>query len=201
MVTTGYDFLVALGEVHVVDLFLLAIVLDLPRYLLGFIAVTATATLFEGQPARAAGPAADVSGDLPVSVLLAGHNEESTIERCVRSLHEQSYAGPMEIICVDDGSTDRTYAIMRQLEREGLVQRAVRLDLRGGKAAAINAAAVLATGRIFLVVDCDCSFDRHAVLEMLRPFREDAGVGAVCGNILVRMALTFAMPPYPGPLP
>jgi cellulose synthase/poly-beta-1,6-N-acetylglucosamine synthase-like glycosyltransferase len=75
---------------------------------------------------------------------------------------------------------------MRRLERAGLIQRAFRLNLRGGKAAANNLSAAMATGDIFVVVDADCSFDRHALREILRPLHDDPDVAAVCGNILVR---------------
>lgn len=190
MITTGFNFLIALTGVHLIDLFFIAIVFDIPRYLLGFVAVAASMALFPakrddaGQGMRAAGN--DASSNELVSILIAGHNEEATIERCVRSLREQSYSGPLEIICVDDGSVDNTFSIMSRLARSGLIQRAVRLDLRGGKSAALNLAAKLASGEILLTVDCDCSFDRHALRELLQVLREDPGAAAVCGNILVR---------------
>ena len=43
----------------------------------------------------------------PVSILLAGHNEEDAIEKCVRSLRQQTF-NRFEIVCVDDGSSDKT---------------------------------------------------------------------------------------------
>ncbi len=185
MIVVALNFLRALGGVQVLDLFFVAILLDIPRYLLGFVAVTGAWGWSHLRDAAREGPEDFV---LPgrVSILLAGFNEEQTIERCVRSLREQSYRGDMEIVCVDDGSTDNSFAIMRRLEQAGLIQRAVRLELRGGKAAANNLCATMATGDIFVVVDADCSFDRHAIRELLRPLHDVAGVSAVCGNIMVR---------------
>ncbi|SFC85681.1 Glycosyltransferase, catalytic subunit of cellulose synthase and poly-beta-1,6-N-acetylglucosamine synthase [Bosea sp. CRIB-10] len=174
----AYHFLTALSEEQVIDLFWVALALDLPRYFLGFVAVIAWQFF--------AIPSHSGRGGVPakVSVLVVGHNEEHSLERCVLSLREQSLSG-VEIVCVDDGSADRTFSIMRRLERQGLVQRAVRLSLRGGKSAALNLAAELATGDIFIVVDCDCSFDRHALREIVAPFA-DHEIAAVCGNILAR---------------
>lgn len=186
MISTAYDFLLALGEVHVVDLFFVAILLDIPRYVLGFTAIFATWGWAALRGKKRREPDEDFVLARKVSILLAGYNEEETVERCVRSLHEQSYRGEFEIICIDDGSTDKAYGVMRRLERQGLVRCAVRLDLRGGKAAALNLAAAMADGDIFVVVDADCSFDRHALREILRPFHEDPEVAAVSGNILVR---------------
>jgi cellulose synthase/poly-beta-1,6-N-acetylglucosamine synthase-like glycosyltransferase len=102
----------------------------------------------------------------------------------VASLREQTYPN-LEIICVDDGSTDRTFSIMRALERQGGIDRAVRCQRRGGKPSAANLAARLATGEILVNVDCDCTFDRHAIAEIVAPFAEPS-VAAVSGNILIR---------------
>jgi len=185
MITVALNFLRALGEVHVLDLFLVAILLDFPRYLLGFISVVG-ATGWSYLRNRRYEQDEDFVLPERVSILLAGFNEEQTIERCVRSLREQSYRGDLEIVCVDDGSIDNSFAVMRRLERAGLIQRAARLDLRGGKAAANNLCATMATGDILVVVDADCSFDLDAIREILRPFHEEADVAAVCGNIMVR---------------
>lgn len=157
----------------------LTLLAEVPRYFLG-IQATAAALLF-GDGRR--------YGPLPplpvVSVLLAGHNEAEVIDKCVRSLRRQTFHS-FEIVCVDDGSSDATYSIMRDLEREGLVDAVCRLQLRGGKAPALNAAARIARGEIFVVVDCDCSFDDDAIEELLRPLAADPSIAAVSGNILVR---------------
>jgi cellulose synthase/poly-beta-1,6-N-acetylglucosamine synthase-like glycosyltransferase len=44
----------------------------------------------------------------------------------------------------------------------------------------------MAHGEIFIVTDCDCSYEPDAIEELLRPLAEDATVVAVSGNILVR---------------
>ena len=100
------------------------------------------------------------SAAAPVSILLAGHNEEGAIEKCVRSLRKQTFNN-FEIVCVDDGSSDQTFAIMRRLQSLGLVQSIGRLQLRGGKASASNLAARMAHGDILILTDCDCSFEHR----------------------------------------
>ena len=162
-----------------VTMFGLVLLTDAPRYFLG---IQATAAAFILRDHRPPGPLVPLP---PVSILLAGHNEEDAIEKCVRSLREQTF-NRFEIVCVDDGSSDKTFAIMRRLHAEGLVQSICRLQLRGGKAAALNLAARMAHGEIFVVTDCDCSFEPNAVEELLRPLAGDAMIGAVSGNILVR---------------
>ena len=49
-----------------------------------------------------------------------------------------------------------------------------------------NLAARMAHGDIFIVTDCDCSFEPEAIAELLRPLAGNASVAAVSGNILVR---------------
>jgi cellulose synthase/poly-beta-1,6-N-acetylglucosamine synthase-like glycosyltransferase len=162
-----------------VAMFALVLLTDAPRYFLG-IQATAAAFLLRGD--RAPGPQPSFP---PVSILLAGHNEEDAIEKCVRSLRQQSFHD-FEIVCVDDGSTDKTFSIMRRLQSEGLVQAIARLQIRGSKPAALNLAARIAHGEILIITDCDCSFEPDAIEELLRPLAENPEIGAVSGNILVR---------------
>ena len=167
---SGWSFLGMFGMV---------LLTDAPRYFLGIQATAAAFILRDHRPYGSLPPLP------PVSILLAGHNEEDAIEKCVRSLRKQTFHR-FEIVCVDDGSSDKTFAIMRRLQSEGLVQSIGRLQLRGGKAAALNLAARMAHGDIFIVTDCDCSFEPDAIEELLRPLAGNASVAAVSGNILVR---------------
>ena len=108
------EFLVALPDSSFVVIFWLTIVAEVPRYFVG-VQATAAAVLLHGDQPR--GPLTRVP---LVSILLVGHNEEGSIESCVRSLHNQTF-NQFEIVCVDDGSSDQTFAIMQRLRREGLI--------------------------------------------------------------------------------
>ena len=162
-----------------IAMFAFVLFTDAPRYFLGIQTTAAAFMLRDHRPYGQLPPLP------PVSILLAGHNEEDAIEKCVRSLRKQTFNN-FEIVCLDDGSSDKTFPIMRRLQGEGLVQSIGRLQLRGGKAAALNLAARMAHGDIFIVTDCDCSFEPNAIEELLRPLAEDASIGACSGNILVR---------------
>ena len=150
-------------------MFGIVLLTDAPRY---FIGIQATAAAFILRDNRPCGPLPPLP---PVSILLAGHNEEGAIEKCVRSLRKQTFNN-FEIVCVDDGSSDQTFAIMRRLQSLGLVQSIGRLQLRGGKASASNLAARMAHGDILILTDCDCSFEPDAIEELLRPLATDASV-------------------------
>ncbi|MGY3483136.1 cellulose synthase/poly-beta-1,6-N-acetylglucosamine synthase-like glycosyltransferase [Bradyrhizobium sp. USDA 4011] len=178
-VADAWHFLGALPGWSFLAFFWLTLFVEIPRYAMG-IQATAAALLLRDYRRF---------GDLPpmplVSILLVGHNEEASIEKCVRSLRAQTF-NCFEIICVDDGSSDRTFGIMTRLRREGLVDAVAQLQLRGGKASGINLAARMATGDVFVVVDCDCSFEPDAILELLRPLTRDPKIAGSSGNILVR---------------
>lgn len=162
-----------------VSMFAMVLLTDAPRYFLGIQTTAAAFILRDRQTYSRLAPLP------PVSILLAGHNEQDAIEKCVRSLRGQTF-NDFEIVCVDDGSSDATFSIMRRLQNEGLVQSIGRLQLRGGKASALNLAARMAHGQIYIVTDCDCSFEPDAIEELLRPLAADLSVAAVSGNILVR---------------
>lgn len=182
----GYDLfaaaltiLAAMDTATLLAFFWLTIAVELPRYVLGFPAITAMAVIERRQP-----EAPSVSQVGKVSILVPGHNEADCIERCIRSLGMQTLKGA-EIVCVSDGSTDATFAIMQRLHAEGLIDRIAECQIRGGKPSALNLAARLATGDILIVVDADCSFTPTTLAELIAPFA-DPKVGAVAGRVLVR---------------
>ncbi|MFO6464294.1 glycosyltransferase family 2 protein [Jannaschia sp. KMU-145] len=155
-------------------LFWFVAIFELPRYGIPFLLTALT-------PGRTR-PSAEFEGR--VSVIIAGHSEEQAIAACVHGLVEQSRR-PDEIVVVSDGSSDAMRRRIAELRAAGLIDAVHATDLRSGKSAGTNMAARLSTGQIVINVDCDCSFDRYAIRNVLRPFADPA-VAAVCGNILPR---------------
>ncbi|UYM03606.1 alpha/beta fold hydrolase [Solicola gregarius] len=115
----------------------------------------------------------------PVSIVVPAYNEAAGIEAAVRSLVASDL--PVEVIVVDDGSTDDTAAIVESL---GLP--AVRLirQVNAGKPAALNTGIAAATFDLVVMVDGDTVFQPDTVRELIRPF-SDPRVGAVSGNAKV----------------
>ena len=91
------------------------------------------------------------------------------------------------MIVIDDGSTDRMIDVALELQREGMIDKVLRLADRGGKSAAVNLGLSSCTGDIVVISDIDTTFDRSAFAEMVGYFA-DPRVGAVSGNIGVRNA-------------
>ena len=129
-----------------------------------------------------------MSTEPSVSVLLVGYNEAPNIANAIESLLEFDYPA-MEIVVVDDGSTDGTYEAAKPYADRGLIKlyRNNGASGRSGRPAASNMALQLASGEFILSVDADTSFDRDALIQMISPFH-DPKVGVVAGNLKPRNA-------------
>jgi hyaluronan synthase len=131
--------------------------------------------------------AAALPDDAPMlTVIIPAYNEGAMVELAVASAAQAHYpAGRLEIIAVDDGSTDDTWHYLRRaaLRFPGLVT-TVRLPHNQGKRAALAAGFRLAKGEIVVTVDSDSVIERDTLLAIAGPFR-DARVGAVAGKVMV----------------
>ncbi|MCQ4043351.1 bifunctional polysaccharide deacetylase/glycosyltransferase family 2 protein [Streptantibioticus rubrisoli] len=114
----------------------------------------------------------------PVSVIVPAYNESAGIEAAVRSLLASD--NPVEIIVVDDGSTDGTADLVESL---GLPVRVIRQQ-NAGKPAALNTGLAAASCELVVMVDGDTVFEPGTVRTIVQPFA-DPGVGAVSGNAKV----------------
>ncbi|MFC5200756.1 MULTISPECIES: glycosyltransferase [Streptomyces] len=115
----------------------------------------------------------------PVSVLVPAYNEAKCIENTVRSLMASEH--PVEVVVVDDGSSDGTARIVEELRLPNV--RVVR-QLNAGKPAALNRGVANARHDIVVMMDGDTVFEPATVGELVQPFA-DPSVGAVAGNAKV----------------
>ena len=171
----AWQFLSQLDLAAFVLLFWYVLVFDVSRYTLSLLAVLVASCL----PGRS-GPA--YRG--PVSVLLVGYNEGDGLEASVRSLEEQTH-GDMQIVVVDDGSTDDMARRAQALRRAGRIDVFLHAEIRGGKASALNLGFVHCQHPVIVTADIDTSFDRDAIERLVAPFGSP-GIGAVAGNLGVR---------------
>ncbi|WP_234321226.1 bifunctional polysaccharide deacetylase/glycosyltransferase family 2 protein [Streptomyces katrae] len=115
----------------------------------------------------------------PVSIIVPAYNESAGIEAAVRSLLASDH--PVEIIVVDDGSTDGTADIVEALRLPGV--RVIRQQ-NAGKPAALNTGIAAASCNLLVMVDGDTVFEPDAVRMIIQPFA-NRRVGAVSGNAKV----------------
>ncbi|PWI17226.1 bi-functional transferase/deacetylase [Streptomyces sp. Act143] len=119
----------------------------------------------------------------PVSVIVPAYNEKECIANTLESLAQSTH--PIEIIVVDDGSTDGTSEIARAAaDRLGMVNVRVIRQENAGKPAALNNGVRNAGHDIVIMMDGDTVFEPDAVHQLVQPFADPA-VGAVAGNAKV----------------
>ncbi len=124
-----------------------------------------------------------------VTFIIPVHNGEKFIDAKLRSILALNYPRDlMQIIVVSDASTDRTDEIARGFEAQGI--RLLRVP-RGGKPAAINAAAPLATGEILIFNDIRQTLHPESLRRLIANFG-DPEVGSVSAQLSIRSGDTNA---------
>ncbi|MGW4596540.1 bifunctional polysaccharide deacetylase/glycosyltransferase family 2 protein [Streptomyces sp. NPDC004457] len=119
----------------------------------------------------------------PVSVIVPAYNEKECIANTLRSLARSTH--PIEIIVVDDGSTDGTSRIARDAAGSlGMTNVRVIRQENAGKPAALNNGVRNASYGIVVMMDGDTVFEPDTVRQLVQPFA-DPSVGAVAGNAKV----------------
>jgi cellulose synthase/poly-beta-1,6-N-acetylglucosamine synthase-like glycosyltransferase len=130
------------------------------------------------------GRALDRTPEPPVTIIVPVFNEETVIVGALRSLLELRYPS-IEIIVVDDGSTDRTRERVAALEgRYGDTTLRLVSKANGGKASALNTGIALARHDFVVCMDGDSRLAPDAVSAAMQHFA-DPRVGAVAGNVKV----------------
>ena len=117
-----------------------------------------------------------------VSVIVPAYNEELVLENCVNSLLKLDYPF-FKIIIVDDGSSDQTPTIGRNLAKQHPLVSFYRKK-NGGKAMALNYGVAKSNSDIVVCIDADSILKEDALWHLTLPFAE-LKVGAVGGNVKV----------------
>lgn len=175
-----FDALSFFSQMTVLDflrMFWVIFLIDVPRFCLGAVSVGLTWALREKK--------LESDPNMPISVMLVGHNEGDSLEQAVLSLRHQTQKH-MEIVVVDDGSTDNMRVVGEDLQRRGLIHKFLSTDLRGGKAAALNLAIAHCTHEIVVSCDIDTSFDDDSMERIIAPLLHNPKMAAVSGNVAVR---------------
>src|SRR5579862_2554650 len=117
-----------------------------------------------------------------VSVLIPAYNEEEVIVYTVNSVLESDYPN-LEVIVVDDGSTDGTGDMLDSEFGRNPAVRVIHQPNRG-KPAALSHALAEASSGIIVTIDADTAVEPNAVSKLVRHFANPR-VGAVAGNVKV----------------
>ncbi|MGE0115778.1 MAG: glycosyltransferase [Steroidobacteraceae bacterium] len=168
----GFSLITAVGR-SLRALFMLGIGLGVARFV-----IIGALAFYRGRHVALAAPSATPR----VSIVVPAHNEERLIARTVETLLTSTDV-ILEIIVVDDGSTDGTAEAVRQRfahePRVRLLQQA-----NAGKAEALNTGIRAAHEEVIIALDADTLFTEHTVSRLAAHFA-DPKIGAVAGNAKV----------------
>ena len=113
-----------------------------------------------------------------LSVVIPAYNEAARLESTLRALQTATSGLDIEVIVIDDGSTDHTSAVAEATLRSD-VDRVVRLGTNSGKGAAVRAGVLRSRGDAVLYMDADLATDLAALPEFIRALdRADVVVGS-----------------------
>lgn len=120
----------------------------------------------------------------PVTILVAAYNEENSIEFTLNSLKNQKYQGLIEIILIDDGSTDKTVAKAKKLKWDNLQ---ILKAQHKGKAAALNLALTHVTTDYIITIDADTYLQPSAIKYLMtKLLTGPEGTIACAGSVYVK---------------
>ena len=115
-----------------------------------------------------------------VSIIIPVYNSEKYIERCISSLTGQTYRD-IEIICVDDGSADRSGVILDELaKKDGRI--VVLHETNGGSSAARNKGLDIASGEYIAFVDSDDHAEPEYIEVLCRNMTDDVDMVSAQAN-------------------
>src|SRR5690606_23418767 len=97
----------------------------------------------------------------------------------------------IEVIAVNDGSSDDTGEVLDELALEHPRQRVIHLAANQGKAIALNTGALAARSDLLVCIDGDAMHEQDTVAYMVAPLLDNPRVGAVTGNPRVRTRSTL----------
>lgn len=127
-----------------------------------------------------------ISSERSLSVVIPVYNEELFLQRIVEKVLRLSNL--LEIVIVDDCSTDSTPKLIKQMTTTHATIRAVRLQRNQGKTAALKTGFAMTRGDIVIVQDADLEYDPAEIPEVIKPILEGKADCVYGSRFLVRRA-------------
>jgi biofilm PGA synthesis N-glycosyltransferase PgaC len=151
----------------------------IPGFMNAFMAISLLLDKRPPHPSLSAYPA--------ISMLVAAYNEEASIEETLISIDRQNYSGPLQVIVINDGSTDGTSLVVQRIQNRYPWLTFVDLKKNGGKARALNIGFKEVLHNLVVTVDADSFLYRGALASIVERYLADPpNTRAVAGKILVR---------------
>lgn len=121
----------------------------------------------------------------PISILIAAYNESESILSTLESIDKQRYPDAIQVIVINDGSTDDTVDKIKSVNYPWLTF--LNLPNNVGKANALNEGLKLVTSDITITIDGDSYLYKNALIHIVERYLSDpAHTAAIAGAVLVR---------------
>ena len=109
---------------------------------------------------------------MKISVIIPCYNEDHTILKVIKSVHESLNRYEYEIILVDDGSTDNTKELLEEYSRSDEKVEVIYHDINSGKGAALRTGFNAAIGDVVIIQDADLEYDPSDYGKLIKPIQE-----------------------------
>lgn len=159
--------------------FLITFIAIIPGFMNAFVAM---ALLLDKRPRIT-----DIKRYPPVTILIAAYNEEKAITATLSGIFLQDYSADIQVIVIDDGSTDGTVNIVRSFEQAHANLTLLDLKVNGGKASALNQGLKICQTDIVVSIDADSYILKSGIRHLVARYLSDpADTRAVAGSVLIR---------------
>lgn len=123
----------------------------------------------------------------PLTILISAYNEEAIISKTLKSIALQHYPAPLEVMVIDDGSSDATAAIVADEATRYSWLKLIRMPKNGGKAIALNQGLAQASNPLLVTLDADSYLYADALKSIVeRYFGDPSNTKVVAGTVLVQ---------------
>ncbi len=122
-----------------------------------------------------------VSREQLVSVIIPVYNQEKLIKPVLDSIFESTYKN-IEVIVVDDGSTDNTSRILNELKAQKYTHLKIISQKNSGKRMAVAKGFTQSLGNYIVLVDSDSLIDKKAIDEIVKTFNINNKIGSIAGQ-------------------
>lgn len=121
-----------------------------------------------------------------ITIIVPVYNSQLTLENCFASIYNSKYPHEMmTVYAVDNGSTDRSYAIFVECQQKYKDMPIWWMKAEQGKSKALNMALFNSKGKYIIHVDSDGVIEPTAIQKMVNKFEENSDVHSMTGSILI----------------
>ena len=125
----------------------------------------------------------------PISILIAAYNEQSCIYDTLKSIYDQKYPSPFEVIVINDGSIDKTVEYVKSFKNNNSSNNLIIIDnqVNKGKALVLNQGLKEVKHDLTITVDADSMLHKGALEKIvLTIVQSDENYAAVAGTIICK---------------